>query len=311
MADSLERLLRQYLNLYWLRPESAIWRAVDAMALANFHFQRPSADLGCGDGSNTYILMGGDFDLSFDDFLVTRPTTPEDFLAGRSDIYDFADSPDKSFPVFAPPQRQIDIGLDWKLNSLQKAETLGVYAKTVQHDFNNPLPFADGELMTVFSNAVYWVERVDKLLAEMRRVMAVDGRLLLLLPDESIKRYYIYDLYLKNGWDWAKNLDMGRHSHIKHHYSSSQWEETFRRAGLRIASHLPYLSHRVIQISEIGLRPLSPVLIKMANRLSPGDRQLIKGEWIEYCYRFIRPLFDSGWITEGEPTFHLFELMRH
>lgn len=305
MAETSERLLRQYLNLYWLRPETAIWRTLDAIELDRFDFRRPAVDLGCGDGTNAYILMGGDFGADFDAFLVTAATRSEEFLAGKRDIYDCSHP---MLPMMSPPPGMFDVGVDRKRRELDKAEKLGVYGKTLEHDLNGRLPFEDGEFKTIFSNAIYWIERIDIVLAEMSRVLARDGKAILLVPNGNIKRYYIYDLYLKRGWDWCKNLDMGRYFHIRHCYSVKRWKAIFEKCGFRVARHRPYLSHRVIRISEVGLRPLSPVLIKMANRLPADERRAIKEEWIDYCYRLIRPLFDSGWIMDGRPTFHLFEL---
>lgn len=66
------RFLREYLNVYWLRPEVALWRTADALALSGFQFDGPSLDLGCGDGVNSYIAVGGDFPLEFDDFLSVK-----------------------------------------------------------------------------------------------------------------------------------------------------------------------------------------------------------------------------------------------
>jgi SAM-dependent methyltransferase len=307
---TLEVLLRQYLNLYWLRPDTAIWRTLDALELSKLEFRSPVADLGCGDGTNAHILMGGTFDPSFDVFLATATLTPEQFFAGKHDIYDSEAPAPELMPQVSPPPRHIDIGLDWKPASLRRAATLGVYLHTVCQDLNEPLPFADSTFNTIFSNAAYWIERLDAFLAELARVVARDGRIHLILPNDNIKQYYVYDLYLKYGWDWCKNLDMGRYFHIKHFYSRPEWCEMFHTAGLAVSSWRPYLSHRVIQLSELGLRPLSPVLIKMVNRLKPEDRVSIKTEWVEYCYRLALPLFASGWIFEGEPTYHMFELAR-
>ena len=42
--------LKELLNVYWLRPETALWRAIDIEVMKNFDICGNSLDLGCGDG---------------------------------------------------------------------------------------------------------------------------------------------------------------------------------------------------------------------------------------------------------------------
>jgi hypothetical protein len=60
--------LRDLLNVYWLRPENALWRALNCKALEEVTFTSPSLELSCGDGVFRFLLAGGDFDTSFDVF---------------------------------------------------------------------------------------------------------------------------------------------------------------------------------------------------------------------------------------------------
>src|ERR1700730_12797869 len=61
-------LLRTFLEYYWLRPETAMWRALDCTALARFELRRPSLDLGCGDGTFSFIRAGGAYEPAYDAF---------------------------------------------------------------------------------------------------------------------------------------------------------------------------------------------------------------------------------------------------
>lgn len=54
-------ILRRFLNAYWIRPESALWRALDVRSMKNFQFESPSLDLGCGDGTFSFLRGGGYF----------------------------------------------------------------------------------------------------------------------------------------------------------------------------------------------------------------------------------------------------------
>jgi SAM-dependent methyltransferase len=299
--------LREHLNVYWLRPEVALWRTADALALSGFQFVSPSLDLGCGDGVNSYISAGGRFPLEFDDFLSVKETSPTEFLSGSVDIYD--DHPTQSVQI-SPPPRQIDVGLDWKSSLLAKARSLSLYRQLHQHDANFSLPFADESFQTIFCNILYWIENVNVTLAEMARVLMAGGVAAVLVPNSNIGDYSIFRFVEERGWNWCANLDMGRHSHMRHRLSGKEWEDHFVRAGLRVRQRRTYLSSRLVEIHEIGLRPISPVLIKMAHCLTPENRLKIKKEWLDYLWNLAAPLFETEWITDPSlpQTFHCFLL---
>ena len=61
-------ILKELLNVYWLRPETALWRALDIETMKDFKVTGRSLDLGCGDGVLSFIRGGGKFDISFDDY---------------------------------------------------------------------------------------------------------------------------------------------------------------------------------------------------------------------------------------------------
>jgi len=59
-----------------------------------------------------------------------------------------------------------------------------------------------------------------------------------------------------------------------------------------VVSHAYYLSPLTLKAWEIGLRPLSPVLIKMANKLTAADRLAIKAEWMAILRPFLAELYE-------------------
>jgi len=307
--STISEILREYLNIYWLRPETALWRTVDALMLSGVPFERPSLDLGCGDGLNSYILRGGHLDSGVDAFLDTTDVSARAFFGGTTDIYNYAS---KRFPRVAPPPNIFDVGLDWKEDLLRKAARLHVHEKLLCHDSNKPLPFADNSFNSVFSNIVYWIDDLGVILAELRRVITPQGTIHLLLTSDTLKKYMIYTYYEKEGWEWIKNFDMGRYAHAGHYLSAREWSKHFGKAGLKIEKHLTYLSGRLVRISEIGLRPVSPVLIKMANSLSGSKRKEIKKQMVEYLLHLAVPLFESGWIFDkgGPQTYHYYVLSK-
>lgn len=307
--DSVRGILRKLLNVYWLRPETALWRAIDLIQLSHYKFTKPMLDLGCGDGIFSFIAMGGEFGLGFDMFRAVKES--KDFFKG-DDIYDYYVEGLIKRDIVTPPLQKIDIGLDLKENLIKKASELNLYESLVQHDANHPLPFAGGQFSTIFSNIVCWVENVEGLLRELGRVVADDGQILLMLPDDSLKKYYVYNYYLKYGWEWIRKIDRGRYSLAERSHTYDGWNELFSKCGLKIKSHRTHLSKTVIQLWDIGLRPISPLLIKMANSLTEETRAAIKAEWIETVTDLIEPLCTTEWITDKKypPAFHLFQLVR-
>ena len=149
MAEN--RWLRPFLNVYWLRPENALWRSVNCMAMEDLEFPEPSLDLSCGDGMFSFLRAGGDFDRSFDIF---RAVSNLDSFFQNVDIYD-ATSADYSPPVTVSPAYRMTVGTDWKQNLLDKAAPLGFYRELKLHDNNEPLPFEDGAFRSIFSNSAY------------------------------------------------------------------------------------------------------------------------------------------------------------
>lgn len=51
-------LLQTFLKLYWFAPPVALWRAVEARAVARQQFYAPMLDLGCGHGRFAMVIFG-------------------------------------------------------------------------------------------------------------------------------------------------------------------------------------------------------------------------------------------------------------
>ena len=66
LQNNLEDKLRQYLNLYWLRPENGLITTFKSKAFEDITFRSPSLDLSCGDGLFMFIHSGGLFSDDFE-----------------------------------------------------------------------------------------------------------------------------------------------------------------------------------------------------------------------------------------------------
>lgn len=81
----MKNMLNRFLKAYWLRPETAMWRTLDVESMKKFKFVSPSLDLGCGDGTFSFLRAGGEFQDNFDVFLDVDNL---DRFFENSDVYD-------------------------------------------------------------------------------------------------------------------------------------------------------------------------------------------------------------------------------
>jgi SAM-dependent methyltransferase len=275
----------------WLRPENALWRALNCKALEDVTFSSPSLELSCGDGVFSFLLAGGNFDTSFDIF---KGAGDLDNFYDNADIYDAAPS-DYDPAIAARPDRTIDVGCDWKPNLLEKADSLGLYDELTEHDNNEPLPFDDDKFRTIYSNSVYWIENVDLHLSEIKRVLADDGKAILQLKTPAIRDFLnlLRNSYTDElGENLIDTIDRGRSDHYAHVYHDEGWTERLEDAGLQVVDRRPTATWVHTRMWDIGLRPISPLMIKMANSLSDEQRVMIKEEWIDTWEQMLRPFYD-------------------
>ncbi|MBW7961144.1 class I SAM-dependent methyltransferase [Bradyrhizobium sp. BR 10261] len=300
--------LQTLLEYFWLRPETAAWRASDFRVLESIDFRGPMLDLGCGDGAFSFMLAGGRYSVDYD---FSSMTTDRDQFFENTDIYNHFD-PAKAVNVIAQPARyKIAVGFDHKRALLDKAMLTGLYERTVEGDANEPLAFPDGSFATVYSNILYWIEEFPTTLREIRRVLQPGGECILQVPSNRLRDFSFYQrLFVQTGdpkWEWLKLIDRGRSDNIKNCLTQENWSSEFERAGFRVISCTPYLSRLVLEAWDIGLRPISPFLIEMTNELSLETRRDIKRRWVASLLPMISPLLS---MPSDENGFFLFRLAR-
>ncbi len=301
----------ELLNAFWLRPETAMWRELDIRAMASFEFRSPSLDLGCGDGLFSFIRAGGRLDEKFDAF---RSIGDLDKFFENADVFDAFDK--STAPVVMhEPGYKIDCGFDHKDNLLSKANQLGLYRNLKTGDANLPLPFPDQSFSSVFSNIVYWLDMPERAIAEIARVLRPGGQACLMLPNHTLPEFSFYNqLFAKTGdkdWAFLEKLDRGRFAdNIRQARVGQAWEAMFETAGLRVVTHVSHLSKVAVQIWDVGLRPLFPVLCKLVNAADPSKLTEIKREWIATLKQFLEPIvqMDRKLELDAEPAFHCYVL---
>ncbi len=307
MTSSFEQLL----NVYWLRPETALWRELDIRAMHQFSFCSPSLDLGCGDGMFSFIRGGGTVNKQFDAF---RSLTNLDQYFENIDIYDAYEKNESSI-VEKPSDYKIDVAFDHKANLLKKSTQLNLYREFKVGDANQTLPFPEESFNSIFSNIVYWLDDPQSVLKEISRILRPGGKACLMLPNQTLPEFSFYNqLYVKTEnpkWKFLEKLDRGRFKdNIRQARSDREWESLFLKANLKVYEHETHLSKTAVQIWDIGLRPIFPVLKKMTDQISRDSYVEIKNEWIDLVQQFIGPLLEmDGELCQGaEPAFHCYIL---
>lgn len=303
--------LAALMDIYWLRPETAAWRACDCLALEDVEFVAPIADVGCGDGLFSFTRAGGRIDRSYDMF--SQVERLGDFFS-NVDIFNHFDETAATPQVTVAPRYTIDVGVDHKQSLLDKAAALGFYTRTMTADANVSLPLEDGKYNTIYSNILYWLEDYGAALREMRRSLNDSGKVVLQVPNDTFKDYSFYQrLFVRTGderWKWLSLIDRGRSENIKQCKSYSAWSAIFAEAGFKVSHHKLYLSKPLLEAWDIGLRPLSPFLIEMANGLSKEKRLDIKKRWVEALLPLVAPFCEirTPFDETHPPGFHLFVL---
>ena len=262
----MKNILMKFLNVYWLRPETALWRTLDVEAMKNFNFVAPSLDLGCGDGTFSFIRGGGSYKDNFDVYFDVGHL---DEYWNNKDVYDsYNGQTEKREVVEKKADYILDMGLDHKDNLMKKAENLGLYRQFIKADANKRLPFEDESFQSVFSNIVYWLDRPENTFKEIYRILKKDGICCVMLPNTAfLEASFYYSLYEKGGrkeFEFLKMLDRGRMSdNVKMVNSYEGWKNIIENVGFKIEDCIPHLSKSLIQIWDIGLRPIFPLLKKM------------------------------------------------
>ncbi len=153
---------KQFLNWYWLRPESAILTSLRAEAYSStldlFGNGTATTEISCGDGVFSLITLGGKLSQISDMYrsiLITNTFRDENY-----DAYDHFDQ-DYIVEIEKSPELHYEYGTDWKTNLLKKAEKLNLYSNLLNHDNNLALPLENDSMHYVYSNSSYWVKNFE------------------------------------------------------------------------------------------------------------------------------------------------------
>lgn len=285
--DHTADVLRAFLSAYWLRPENALWMALRSQALDRCGIVGPSLDLSCGDGVFSFIHAGGRFDDGFDVF--TSVAKLDRVQREHADMFDHVT--DNYNPVVARrPKATIDVGTDLKPSLIAKARRLDFYGRLVEHDSNIPLPFHDDAFETAYCNSAYWMSNIDGFLSELRRVVRTSGRVVLHVKLDSMRQYTLTRHRDILGDTFLNTIGRGRIESWPTLASRSKWESRFATAGLIVEDVFGLATRTHSHLWDIGLRPLAPLLVRMANALDIETRRSIKHDWVSLLFGLLKPI---------------------
>lgn len=240
----------EFLNVYWIRPETAIMRTIDAILLESVQFTNPSIDIACGNGLFSFVAHGGKLDNNSDAFQLNI----KNGFHENKDIYN---QEWKIKPMIKKTSNHIfDVGVDHKEKLLSNASLLQNYKRTLHHDMSKTFPLKE-KFDTIFSNSLYWMPDIDFVLTEIQKICS--GKVILFCPDEKFKRE-------QKPYLWWKYLDRGISQNVKHYYSFEQWKKIFKQNGFDISKHVSYLTPELAEFFRYGTRLYSPYMIESMNR---------------------------------------------
>lgn len=284
--------IRSHLNVYWLRPESAVWDIIAAKRIGRFlRGKQNILELGIGNGYFSFLMLGGKFKPEFDWFY---NVSYEGFWDNK-DIFDHDSGISGQNFIEKSPETRISFGLDHKQNLLNQAERLGFVDKLVVHDCNKPILVRS--FSTVFSNMLYWLDDPINVIHQIGNVLPKGGELITVFPNRN---FFKYCQSYNGKTEILRLLNRGRSSHIMWCMDLQEFENEIDKSGIfEMSFSTRYLSPTIMKAWDIGLRPLSIPLIKMANALSSINRSEIKQEWCDTLQMFLSPLLEDE-MNNGE-----------
>ncbi|MBM3249757.1 MAG: class I SAM-dependent methyltransferase [Candidatus Omnitrophica bacterium] len=262
------RLLKRYLQMYWLKPFDAVNDTANAAALLKFDWTRgPLLEIGGGDGVFSFIMHAGAFR-----FLDDRYDQAD--VAKKGDIYDIYKE-GRSLGICKNATLRYDLGIDLKLSHLLKARKTGI-CKYLTSSLPEALPAKDNHFGTIFLYTFHGLTDYERTLQEIRRVIKSDGRLLMLVVNSGVREnfvcYKLHRFFNKVGFkalsDYFLALDGGRHDEIGGIFSKSarEWEALLKKGGFRIEEAYSQVSPLLWRIYDTQTRPFLKLMIRM-NRL--------------------------------------------
>ena len=318
MRDKVD-VLSSCINLHWLRPDNALWvysfyEIFAAEIQETIRLGKRTMDLGCGDGTTSFILLDGIFGPEFDVFHAVQADeanmTPNIQREESGSLYDktgdffntYNNRWREYLNILKPAPYKYDFGIDWKQSLLQKASDLGIYKSLLCHDANFTLPFEDSTFDFIFSTSIYWLADTQKALHEISRLLASGGIFAFSCPKEKITKFTIKAILAHLDYPEIELLDRGRDANWRRHARGRQeWEKETINAGLRVVDYKQVHSSSQIMLGEVTIRTLLKAYKILYDRLLPNHIDIFldfKKTWVQEISRLLLPYTDEAWASQ-------------
>lgn len=300
--------LKEFLNIHWLRPETAILNSLLAKSLPNDYLKNGyNIDISCGDGLFSFINNGGSLDNSFN---IYNNTNLKDSIVKKEDIYNYVD--DSYHPkIINKPVYNYDIGLDFSENMLLKADKLGIYNSLYKYQSSQSfnikktdsienfhtkntqiLKEIQFDKISIFSS-IYMYKDLNLLLNTLNSLLKRNGLLIVNVKNSTFKDVYenIDNTYPKS---FSQYLERNMRNVFPNLLSIKEWETFFEENNFIIESKLPTLQKNLTPVWTIGLRFLTPLLVKMSNSI---ENEIIfseiKEEFVDTFYKVLIDFYEE------------------
>jgi SAM-dependent methyltransferase len=269
-----DAMLESYIYMNWLRPENVPWEMHANAVISPYLLENcRKMEIGTGNGYTTFYYLGGKFKKEYDWYFNTNTTNFWD----NKDIFDASNVEDIARYIETPAKDKLEIVTDLKDTLIDQAQQLGIAKKALVQDGNAEIKFDGVDL--VFSNMLYWLEDPFKAIKEIADSLPEGGRLVTVCPNP---RYLDYcRSYNKESLAWTL-INRGRADTLKMVIEPEEFEKKVQlETDFSLEKTSLYLGKTTMNVWDIGLRPISPYLIRMANALKPEERFEIKQDWCE------------------------------
>ncbi len=284
--DDIEKKVKLFLNMLWLRPENVVFDVIKAELIGKELLKSDNIlEVGIGNGYFTFMAMGGEFKEEYDWYY----NVGLDGFWNNKDIYDSIKVQHIKDFVKNPAEKRLKLAVDLKANLVEQAIQLGFIDKTIVMDANKEIEFEN--IDTVYSNMLYFLDNPFRVLKDLEKCLAKNSKIILAFPNSN---FYENCKSYKRESKLMTLINRGRADYVLWSMDLRNFNnKLLKYTGFEIEKDRRYLSKLTLQTWDIGFRPFSPHLIKMANSLTREERFEIKQEWCETSKMFVDELMEN------------------
>lgn len=291
--------LKDYLNCFWLRPETAMYMSAEYISLKKLNAGNNlsiNVDIGCGDGIHTSILNGWSFKEKFDAF--------ENINFNGKDIFDSQPSTNKE-KLTSNNGRFIDMGIDIKSNSIDRAKILGTFKdfkcmNIVQTSFQENYKVAFSNLIRDFKD-----NELDMVFENLKNLLANGAELYFSSPTEHFRdNLYFYpkiqlELNEKRR-SLINKLNRGRSNFSYQQINLSAWAKKLKKHNFDIEDVSYFGSSKFTRFWDTGLRGFTHFFKKaMESKTKLIDKVELKKIFVRYWYITVNDILDNETYTDN------------